>query len=57
LWEERILLIHAESEEEARASAESLALEDQLEYEAATGEALIFRFECVESVKEIAEPL
>lgn len=57
LWEERLFLIYAESDEEARARGESLAKQEQFEYEAATGEPLIFRFECIESVKEISEPL
>jgi hypothetical protein len=57
LWEERILLIYSESEEDARAIAEALAKEEEFEYEAATGEPLIFRYECIESVKEVDEPL
>jgi len=55
LWEDRILLIFADSQESARSQAEAIARKAEYDYESAEGRMLSVRFECVERVCEISE--
>lgn len=57
LWEERIVLIEADDEDEAAEKAKILANEEGFEYENALGVMVKSKFECVERVYQISEPL
>jgi hypothetical protein len=57
LWEEQLLLIVADSEEEAALRAESVARESEHEFETASGEMLSWKFAAVERTLLIAEEL
>jgi Domain of unknown function (DUF4288) len=53
LWEDRIVLIQAGSEDEARGKAEALGLAEEFEYTAALGDRVSCQFRAVERVCEI----
>jgi len=57
LWEERILLIEADDENEAAEKAQLIASKENFEYESALGVIVKSKFECVERVFQISEPL
>lgn len=48
LWEERILLIFADDEEEANQKAEAIARKHEFNYENVEGNMLTVKFECIE---------
>lgn len=53
LWEERVVLIQAISEEEARARAEEIAKESESQYVSGTGELIEWKFATVERAHQI----
>jgi hypothetical protein len=53
LWEERIVLIRAADEEEARMKAEDIGKRREHEYPAAAGNPVRWTFEKIESVRQI----
>ena len=53
LWEERVLLVRAETEENARQEGELLGKAEQHEYTAANGDLVRWVFRQVESVSAI----
>jgi hypothetical protein len=53
LWEERIILIHASNEDEARTEAERIAKNEEVEYVAAAGNRVHWTFERIESIHTI----
>jgi hypothetical protein len=57
LWEERMFLVFADSEEDARVQAESIARKHELQYENADGVTVVSRFECVERVCSVSDEL
>lgn len=52
-WEESILLIEAESEDQAKAKALTFVKQEETSYLSATGESVCFQFDSIESVWEI----
>jgi hypothetical protein len=50
LWEERIVLVRADTEEQARHEGELIGKAEEHEYTAATGELVLWVFRRVESV-------
>jgi hypothetical protein len=55
LWEEQVLLINANSEEEARATAEELGRRNEHVYTSGTGDNVHWVFRMVASVDEILD--
>jgi hypothetical protein len=53
LWEERIILIQAETEAEARQQAELLGKDEEHEYVSATGDLVRWTFQQIERVYPI----
>jgi hypothetical protein len=53
LWEERIILVRADTEEQARREGERLGKCEEQEYTAATGDLVRWVFRQVESVRAI----
>jgi hypothetical protein len=57
LWEESILLIDAETEDEAAARAVAIAKATETQYVSATGDSVVWTFQQVERVFEIESNL
>jgi len=53
LWEESIVLIEADTEEDARVQGEMLAKEQEIEYEVKGGDSVVWQFELIERVFQI----
>jgi Domain of unknown function (DUF4288) len=55
LWEESIVLVQAENEDDARRAGERIGKSKELEYVSATGDQVRWTFETIESVCEILD--
>lgn len=56
LWEERIILVVADDEDEARIKADGL-IKKEFSYENAYGETVLYKFWCIERVFSISGDL
>jgi hypothetical protein len=53
LWEESILLVSADSIEEAQRMAVNLGRNAETTYESASGETIVWKFDCIQSIYAI----
>lgn len=57
IWEESIILVSADSIEEARATGERMGRDAETEYANVYGKTVAWKFDCIESVFELLDDI